>query len=92
MTHAIEAIGLTQVVREAPRRSSDVDFEVEEGEVFGFLGPNGAGKTTTIRLLLGLPAAVRPGAWSSGTTAGPTRPPPTTVSPTPAATRPTSAS
>jgi beta-exotoxin I transport system ATP-binding protein len=32
----------------------DVDFAVEEGEVFGFLGPNGAGKTTTIRLLLDL--------------------------------------
>lgn len=31
----------------------DVNFEVNEGEVFGFLGPNGAGKTTTIRHLLG---------------------------------------
>ena len=31
-----------------------VDFEVREGEVFGFLGPNGAGKTTTIDLLTGL--------------------------------------
>jgi ABC-2 type transport system ATP-binding protein len=28
-----------------------VDFEVEEGEFFGFLGPNGAGKTTLIRML-----------------------------------------
>lgn len=31
-----------------------LNFEVGEGEVFGFLGPNGAGKTTTIRLLMGL--------------------------------------
>jgi ABC-2 type transport system ATP-binding protein len=31
----------------------DLDFQVSEGEVFGFLGPNGAGKTTTIRMLLG---------------------------------------
>ncbi len=31
----------------------DLNFGVEEGEVFGFLGPNGAGKTTTIRTLLG---------------------------------------
>ena len=31
----------------------DLDFQVAEGEVFGFLGPNGAGKTTTIRMLLG---------------------------------------
>jgi ABC-2 type transport system ATP-binding protein len=31
-----------------------VDFDVREGEVFGFLGPNGAGKTTTINMLTGL--------------------------------------
>ena len=30
---------------------SEVSFEVEHGEVFGFLGPNGAGKTTTVRTL-----------------------------------------
>jgi ABC-2 type transport system ATP-binding protein len=30
-----------------------INFEVKEGEVFGFLGPNGAGKTTTIRMLTG---------------------------------------
>lgn len=29
-----------------------VNFEVREGELFGFLGPNGAGKTTTIRCML----------------------------------------
>ncbi|MDP2931864.1 MAG: ATP-binding cassette domain-containing protein [Chloroflexota bacterium] len=28
-----------------------VDFQVAEGEIFGFLGPNGAGKTTTINML-----------------------------------------
>lgn len=28
-----------------------LNFQVEEGEVFGLLGPNGAGKTTTIRML-----------------------------------------
>ncbi len=31
-----------------------VDFDVAEGELFGFLGPNGAGKTTTINMLTGL--------------------------------------
>lgn len=31
-----------------------VDFNVKEGEVFGFIGPNGAGKSTTIRTLLNL--------------------------------------
>ena len=32
----------------------NVNFEVEEGEIFGFLGPNGAGKTTTIKMLITL--------------------------------------
>ena len=36
------------------RGITNVSFQVEEGEVFGFLGPNGAGKTTTIRLLMAL--------------------------------------
>ncbi|HEV2032995.1 MAG TPA: ABC transporter ATP-binding protein [Candidatus Dormibacteraeota bacterium] len=32
----------------------NVNFRVDEGEIFGFLGPNGAGKTTAMRMLLGL--------------------------------------
>ncbi|MCB9745350.1 MAG: ABC transporter ATP-binding protein [Alphaproteobacteria bacterium] len=31
-----------------------LDFQVEEGEVFGFLGPSGAGKSTTQNILIGL--------------------------------------
>src|SRR5918912_1403709 len=31
-----------------------IDFEVNEGELFGLLGPNGAGKTTTIKMLVTL--------------------------------------
>jgi ABC-2 type transport system ATP-binding protein len=31
-----------------------LNFQVQEGEIFGYLGPNGAGKTTTMRLVLGL--------------------------------------
>jgi ABC-type multidrug transport system ATPase subunit len=31
-----------------------LDFDVREGDRFGFLGPNGSGKTTTVRMLLGL--------------------------------------
>ena len=33
---------------------SDVSFNVEQGEIFGFIGPNGAGKSTLIRTLLSL--------------------------------------
>jgi ABC-2 type transport system ATP-binding protein len=31
-----------------------LNFQVREGEIFGYLGPNGAGKTTTMRIILGL--------------------------------------
>lgn len=31
-----------------------INFEVKEGEIFGFLGANGAGKSTTIRMLCAL--------------------------------------
>lgn len=33
---------------------SNVSFQVEKGEIFGFLGANGAGKSTTIRMLCGI--------------------------------------
>ena len=28
-----------------------IDFDIEQGECFGFLGPNGAGKTTTLKMI-----------------------------------------
>ena len=33
---------------------NDLEFSVEDGEIFGFLGPNGAGKSTTQKVLIGL--------------------------------------
>lgn len=31
-----------------------IDFNINDGEIFGFLGPSGAGKTTTQRIIVGL--------------------------------------
>ena len=36
---------------------SDLDFELQEGEILGLIGPNGAGKTTTFNLIAGRLAA-----------------------------------
>jgi len=36
------------------RAVSDVNLQVDDGQVFGFLGLNGAGKTTLMRMLAGL--------------------------------------
>ncbi|ADX84416.1 ATP-binding cassette domain-containing protein [Saccharolobus islandicus] len=47
---AIKAINLTK--RFGKFVAVDhINFEVYEGEIFGFLGPNGAGKSTTIKML-----------------------------------------
>ena len=46
----IHARGLTK--RYAAFTAVDaIDFDVAQGESFGFLGPNGAGKTTTMRMI-----------------------------------------
>ncbi len=45
---------------------SDVNIQVQHGEVFGFLGPNGSGKTTVIKLLTGLLPLSGGNAWVDG--------------------------
>ena len=47
---AIEARGLTKRYGKLLAVDS-IDFDIRDGEVFGFLGPNGAGKTTTLMML-----------------------------------------
>ena len=60
-----------------------LNFEVRQGDVYGFLGPNGSGKSTTIRTIFGLieptegeirlfgrPAGVPGGAWGREGVAG----------------------
>lgn len=53
MNNTIEIKDLTKTYGTA-RGITNVSFNVEEGEIFGFIGPNGAGKSTTIRTLLSL--------------------------------------
>ena len=50
MTNAIEVQDLTKYYGDL-LAVDHINFEVRQGEVFGFLGPNGAGKTTTQRML-----------------------------------------
>jgi ABC-2 type transport system ATP-binding protein len=49
---AIEVENLTRNYN-GLRAVDGINFDVEQGEIFGFLGPNGAGKTTTIKMLTG---------------------------------------
>ena len=50
MNNAIEVSNLTKYYGDL-LAVDHINFEVYQGEVFGFLGPNGAGKTTTQRML-----------------------------------------
>lgn len=59
-TTAIEVENLTKFYGQTRRKTTAVlavdhiNFQIRQGELFGFLGPNGAGKTTTINMLTGL--------------------------------------
>lgn len=53
MQPAIKFIGATKTYGKS-RGVTNLDFDVEQGSVFGFLGPNGAGKSTTINMLIDL--------------------------------------
>ena len=72
MTAVIHTEQLTKSY--GPHRGiTELDLDVEEGEIFGFLGPNGAGKTTTMRVLMDLirPTSGRAEVFGIETTADP---------------------
>jgi len=48
----IEVKGLTKEFKNG-KGLFDINFQVKQGEIFGFIGPNGAGKSTAIRHLMG---------------------------------------
>lgn len=51
--NAIEVNNLTKVFGKFTA-VDNINFNVKQGEIFGFLGANGAGKSTTIRMLIGI--------------------------------------
>ncbi|MFA7420417.1 MAG: ABC transporter ATP-binding protein [Melioribacteraceae bacterium] len=51
--NAIEVKNLTKVFGKFTA-VNNINFNVKQGEIFGFLGANGAGKSTTIRMLIGI--------------------------------------
>ena len=68
---AVRALGLTKIHRhpwtmQVTQSLTDVSFDVQRGEVFGYLGPNGAGKTTTLKILTGLLKPSSGKAWLLG--------------------------
>ncbi len=52
-TPAVNAIEVDHIVKKYGDFTAvdDVNFTVQEGEIFGLLGPNGAGKSTLIRMM-----------------------------------------
>ena len=49
------AIQMSNVSKSYPLfELSNIDLNLETGNIMGFIGPNGAGKSTTIRILMGL--------------------------------------
>ena len=71
MATVIEVSGLRKEYRSSFGKGritalDGIDFQVQEGELFGLLGPNGAGKTTTVKILLGLTHATAGTAQVSG--------------------------
>ncbi|OGU65265.1 MAG: multidrug ABC transporter ATP-binding protein [Stygiobacter sp. RIFOXYA12_FULL_38_9] len=51
--NAMEVNNLTKVFGKFTA-VDNINFNVKQGEIFGFLGANGAGKSTTIRMLIGI--------------------------------------
>src|SRR5947209_2695874 len=60
--HAIEVRGLRKTYASGVEAVRGIDFEVDDGEVFGLLGPNGAGKSSTVGMLT---TTVRPTAGTA---------------------------
>jgi ABC-2 type transport system ATP-binding protein len=54
MSSIISVSGLTKTYGSSFHALSDVNLEIDRGEIFALLGPNGAGKTTLIGIICGI--------------------------------------
>ena len=45
---------LTKTYKGGKKAVSNLNIEVESGDIYGFIGHNGAGKTTTIKAVVGI--------------------------------------
>ena len=66
---AVAAVKVSQLRKTYPggvEAVKGIDFEVDQGEVFGLLGPNGAGKSTTIGMLTTTVVPTSGTAWLAG--------------------------
>lgn len=53
MEKVIEINNLSKIYKNG-RGITDINLEINRGDIFGFLGPNGAGKTTAMKIMTGL--------------------------------------
>ncbi|HXL65714.1 MAG TPA: ATP-binding cassette domain-containing protein, partial [Xanthobacteraceae bacterium] len=54
MTSAISVSHLTKTYAGGFHALTDINLEIDHGEIFALLGPNGAGKTTLISIICGI--------------------------------------
>ena len=50
----IEVKNVSKAYKKSEKVIDHINFDIKDGEIFGFLGPNGAGKTTTIKMMTGI--------------------------------------
>ena len=50
----IQIKGISKSYVKGKKSVDNLNFNINDGEIFGFLGPNGAGKTTTIKMITGI--------------------------------------
>ena len=54
MTGIISIVGLNKVYDSGHKALTDINLDIQKGEIFALLGPNGAGKTTLINTVCGI--------------------------------------